>query len=190
MLSQGTEQSPLSFDKNDIVFGLPTDYWLQAYWELFYVNDFARSIPAVYCLPTNDEGIDPPKWDYKIKKKKAILIPPGKLKVGIANKRFKEEDGKAMVDRVMAGMDAFSDFNVFLDGELVSNECFRHRSDLFEWRRKIDNRFYKVMMIVDAYWLFIKPNVLDEGMHHINTYIACSMEQTKISLNYNLTITA
>ena len=87
-----------------------------------------------------------------------------------------------MKQRVIDGMNAFSDFNVFLDNELVSNECFRQMSDYF----KIKGANY--MAICDAYWLFVKPNTLTEGMHHINTYIACSMEQTRISLNYNLEI--
>lgn len=180
-------ESSSFFDKDDIVFGQSTDFWIKLYWDLFYADDFIRSRSHVYCLPTNDEEIPQPKSDYTIKQNKAILIPAGKLKAGKLVKEFKEDDSSQMLNRVIQGMDAFSDFNVFLDGEMVSNECFRYRTPFFKWHRRVDGKFYKYMTVVDAYWLFIKPG-LEKGMHHINTYIACSMEQTRISLNYNLEI--
>jgi hypothetical protein len=179
------QQSPSFFDRDDIVFQHDTRYWIKYYFDSFFISDFLRSISQVFTLPTNLEGIPQPKQDYKIKQSKAILLPAGKL-VAYCKMQAFEEKREEMKDIVTKGMDAFSDFNVFLDGELVSNECFRQQSDYFKIRG--DKNTADRMAIVDGLWLFIKPNTLDKAKHIINTYIACSMEQTRISLNYNIII--
>ena len=174
-------QSSSFFDRDEIVCQHDTKYWIKYYFDSFYTSDFLRGLSQVYTLPTNLEGIPQPKSDYKIKRDKPILVPCGKL-VSYCKIEAFEREKENMKQRVIDGMNAFSDFNVFLDNELVSNECFRQISDYFKIRHS------NHMAICDALWLFIKPNTLAKGKHTLNTYIACSMEQTKISLNYNLTL--
>lgn len=185
MFSQGIKQSASFYDRDDLVFQHDTKYWIKYYFDSFFAPDFLRSLSQVFTLPTNLEGIAQPKQDYKIKQSKAILLPAGKLVAYCKMEKF-EEKKEEMKDIVSKGMDAFSDFNVFLDNELVSNECFRQLSDYFkvQGNKLTADR----MAIVDGLWLFLKPNTLAEGKHNINTYIACSMEQTRISLNYTLNI--
>jgi hypothetical protein len=185
MLLQDIKQpSPSFYDGDDVIFQHDTKYWIKYYFDSFFTPDFFRSLSQVYTLPTNLEGIAQPKQDYKIKQSKAILVPCGKLVAYCKMEKF-EEKKQEMKDTVIKGMDAFSDFNVYLSGELVSNECFRQISDYF--KIKGDSVTPDRMAIVDGLWLFIKPG-LAKGKHTITTYIACSMEQTRISLNYNLNI--
>jgi hypothetical protein len=179
------QSSPSFFDRDDIVFQHDSRYWIKYYFDTFFAADFLRGLSQVYTLPTNLEGIAQPKTAYKIKQGKAILLPAGKLVAYCKMEAF-EEKREEMKDIVSKGMDAFSDFNVFLDNELVSNECFRQLSDYF--KIKGDKNTPDRMAIVDGLWLFIKPKTLAKGKHTINTYIACSMEQTRISLNYELSI--
>jgi hypothetical protein len=187
MSSLGINQqfSPSFYDGDDIIFQHDSRYWIKYYFDSFFTSDFLRGLSQVYTLPTNLEGIAQPKTDYRIKQGKAILLPAGKLVAYCKMEAF-EEKKQEMKDTVIKGMDAFSDFNVFLDGELVSNECFRQQSDYFKIRG--DKNTPDRMAIVDGLWLFIKPNTLEKGNHTISTYIACSMERTRISLNYNLGI--
>lgn len=185
MSSLDIKQSASFYDRPDIVFGHDIKYWLQYYFDSFFAPDFLRGLSQVFTLPTNLEGIPQPKTDYRIKRDKAILMPCGKLVAYCKMAKF-EEKRQEMKDIVSKGMDAFSDFNVFLDDEMVSNECFRQQSDHF--KVKGDKNTPDRMAICDALWLFIKPNTLEKGKHTINTYIACSMEQTRISLNYTLNI--
>lgn len=177
------KQSPSFFDRDDIIFQHNTKYWIKYYFDTFFTSDFLRGLSQVYTLPTNLENIPQPKSDYKIKQSRAILLPAGKLVSYCKMEAFKEKK-EEMRETVIRGMDAFSDFNVFLDNELVSNECFRQISDYF--KVKGNENTPDRMAICDALWLFIKPNMLEKGTHHLNTYIACSMEKTRISLNYNL----
>jgi hypothetical protein len=180
-----SKQLSFFYDKDDIVFQHDTRYWIRYYFDSFFTSDFLRGLSQVFTLPTNLEGIAQPKTDYKIKQSRAILLPAGKLVAYCKMDKF-EEKKQEMKQIVNKGMDAFSDFNVFLDNELVSNECFRQQSDYFKIRG--DRNTPARMAIVDGLWLFIKPGILAKAKHTINTYIACSMEQTRISLNYNITI--
>lgn len=175
-----TKTVPSFFSAQDKVFGKEFRYWIKEYWKSFLYEDDKRSKAKVYMLPTNLEMHPQLETEFSIKQDKAILLPVGKWISVVPEKDFKAK-AIAMKNMAIERLDAYQDLNVYVDGELVSDQCFRQISDYFD----ID---YKWMAICDAYWLFIRPYSFEQGQHNINTFVSCSSGQTQISLNYNLTI--
>jgi hypothetical protein len=171
---------PSFFSQEDKVFGKDFRHWIKEYWKSFLYDAEKRSKGKVYMLPTNLEMHPQTETDFTIEQKKAILLPVGKWISVVPSDTFKQHAIR-MRDLAKEKLDAYQDLNVFVDGELVSDQTFRTMSDYFD----ID---YKWMGICDAYWLFIKPYTLELGEHKISTFVSCSSGQTQISLNYNLSI--
>lgn len=175
-----SETVPSFFSGQDKVFGKDFKHWIKEYWKSFLYDDEKRSKSKVYMLPTNLEMHPQQETDFTIEQKKAILLPVGKWISVVPTTEFKEK-AIAMRNLAIEKLDAYQDLNVYVDGELVSDQCFRMMSDYFD----ID---YKWMAICDAYWLFVKPYSFEKGEHKISTFVSCSSGQTQISLNYKISI--
>ena len=157
----------------------------------------------VFCLSGALESRTAMRKDFDIPYDKAILMSPIKYICVVPTKDFKanplikdvmpEEKRKGinpdtslreyMPMKVDFEMDIIEDMNLFIDGELMSPECSRVRTDFFE----VD--YGKNTVLAEGYWLFLKPNTLEKGLHDVRTFSSCKTGKVQIPQEYHVTIT-
>jgi hypothetical protein len=117
---------------------------------------------------------------FTIPEDKAVLLSPIKYIAATLTEKFPELEQK-MLEQCEYEMDIIQDMNLFLDCELVSQECSRVRSPPFSLEKKYT-------AISEGYWLFIKPYRLLKGIHTISSFCSCKVGKIQLPGEYKIEI--
>jgi hypothetical protein len=158
-------------------FGSPMAKYAARYMQTFFRKKTKQGL--TYFLHSGLEKIPQPKIDHKIGEHMGILLSPIKW-ISTCKTKDIEKHRQFLKDKAKEEMDIIQDFDVFLDGEMISEHAVRAISDYFE--------FENYTGIVDGYWLFIRPYHLSLGNHHINAYASCRAGEVVRPSQFNIDI--
>jgi hypothetical protein len=158
-------------------FGNPMSVYAARYMQTFFAKETAKG--NTHYLHSGLEKIPQPKVDHRIGEHMGILLSPIKW-ISTCKTKDIEKYRQFLKEKAKEEMDIIQDFDVFLDGEMISEHAVRAISDFFE--------FDKYTGIVDGYWIFIRPYHLELGRHHINAYASCRAGEVVRPSQFNLDI--
>lgn len=189
------------FSKDEIIFGLSYAEWTEEWWHWFYsannLSDLPRYIDMnVAFLPSiigNEK--EPLHLRTTIDRDKAILISVAKwMSFGLpfmSDSKLREMAD----DRI----DTLQKKFVMINDEVVEPERVMSKIFTINLKRDIVNpkasytrinhiRKRKYKAIGNGYWLFIKPNELEKGVHNIHTIATCEAGIVNIEIYHELEI--
>ncbi len=189
------------FSKDETIFRLSYAEWTEKWWHWFYsansLNDLPRYIDMnVTFLPSiigNEK--EPLHLRTTVDRDKAILISVAKwMSFGLPfMSDFKLRE--MADDRI----DTLQKKFVMIDDEVVEPERVMSKIFTINLKRDIVNpkvsytrinhiRKGKYKAIGNGYWLFIKPNELEKGVHNIHTIATCEAGIVNIEIYHELEI--
>lgn len=160
-----TEQTQRQEKGQEQIAGHSLEHWIVKYWTTRLHPNWLRRLEGVFILPGIFQGQTQTKTDYTIPKGKPVLFSPINFITGADMNNDKEE------------IDIIQDLNIFLDGELVSDQCVRAASEPFRLGRR--------RVRTDGYWFVFTPT---EGEHSITSFSSCRLGKIQIPLEYHLTV--
>jgi hypothetical protein len=195
------DSSKLFFSKDDNIYGLSYREWTEKWWRWFYSAKEQKALDPIIddnimFLPSIIENEKEPLYlKTAIEKDKAILISVGKwISLGLS---FMSDE--KLFEMARDRINSLQKTYVMIDDVVVEPE--RVASNIFnlELKRDIINpkvsytrinhiRKGKYKAIGDGYWIFIKPNELESGMHDIHTFAACESGTVTIDVHHNIEV--
>jgi len=172
-----TSLLPSFFSRDDRILGHDFGYWIGKYWNSFEWKPKKKLKEDVYFM----SGLVYAGDRFTIPEDKGILLSPIKYIAACLTEKFNPALEKQMLDQCEYEMDIIQDMNLFIDCELVSQECSRVRSPFFTLDKKYT-------AISDGYWLFIKPYSLSKGIHTVSSFCSCKVGKVQLPGEYEIEI--
>jgi len=157
------------YNDSETIFGKSYPDWVVKWWQSWGYADWRRNRGDVFMVPAKMQNDDIKERSFKINKDKPILLSVINW-IGPDLKEAKEEIDIVAKERL----------DVSLDGTQIGQDSSRILTPFFRLRGKD--------YVSDGYWLFFKPNVLEEGRHEISSYGSCRSGKIQIAMNYHLSI--
>jgi hypothetical protein len=176
------------FLPQDEIFGKRYEDWIAYFWNNFGTKRFWLRGPVFICpgkIPDQEiantvnklygfgtsKTVIPDHRKFKIDSNKAILFSPMCMfQAAPKSEPYNKEDLKSFVHMRMTNV---GPINITLDGHEIRNKLVRVATDIFTLDGKYD-------AVSDGYWLFIKPDELEDGIHTINAHAICAAGTTKV----------
>jgi hypothetical protein len=177
------------YSPNESIFNHSYQDWIAEFWNTFQQKDIVRRQGPVYCVPgaIPETGKQQEKTNFLIGEEKAILLSPMNIiKFTKDDKKYHTGDKMQLLSNHLCGlaamaMDGVQKTDISLDGQDIKDKLVRVASGMF----KLDRKYYAAS---EGYWLFLKPNSLEEGRHIINTFAVCSSGRTQFPQHWILDI--
>lgn len=195
------DSSKLFFSKDDDIFGLSYREWTEKWWQWFYsvkeqkelkyiIDDKIMFLPSII---GNER--EPLYLKTAIEKDKAVLISVAKwISLGLS---FMSDE--KLLEMARERINTLQKTYVMIDDVIVEPE--RVASNIFniDLKRDIINpkvsytrinhiRKGKYKAIGDGYWIFLKPNELETGLHDIHTFASCESGTVKIDVHHKIEV--
>lgn len=171
------------------IFGKTFEYWIAHFWRTFdYVKDDKRLEKPVFPLHglIPERQTEQRRTDYDIPQDKAILMSPMCFCKGI--RRDADQNSKDMLKYyVQEKMKIIGDLSCNLDGKSVVDQLVKVDTGLFNYPFE-SGLLAKGVAACSGYWLFLKPNSLEKGLHILDTYGTCSRRETKVPMHFKVNI--
>jgi hypothetical protein len=195
-----TSSSPF-FSKEETIFGLSYAEWTEKWWHWFYSAKNLNNLPRYFeknvtffpSIIGNEK--EPLHLKTTVSKDHAILISVAKwMSFGLSF--MSDSKLREMADD---RIDTLQKKFVMIDDEVVEPERVMSRIFTINLKRDIINpkvsytrinhiRKGKYKAIGNGYWLFIKPNELEKGIHNIHTIATCEAGIVNIDVYHELEI--
>lgn len=199
------KQSIDTYTIKDIIYGLSYPEWIINWFKWWsstekthpQQGEIDSQMKKVYFLTTKRmERFDNEVLEVKdtIPIDMAILFPVDKwLSVG-----FPFTPDKVLKDTARERIDNIPNLSINIDGSIL--EPVRVQSEPFqlELKRDIENpetpeKLKKIVRgkykaVAEGYWVFLKPNSLTKGLHHMPAYASCKKGELSLEVHQNMNI--
>ncbi|HEX7178542.1 MAG TPA: hypothetical protein VF220_02380 [Nitrososphaeraceae archaeon] len=192
------------YGTDQTVFGKSYSEWILDWWKWFYdaeeetehQNESWKNDSYDVRFLTTVHNFEPDMYTKShVIQDQAILLSVAKwISLGLP---FQKDIDlmKAATERI----NTLETMRVEVDGQKIKPQ--RLATDIFnlELKREVHNpktdycrietlRKGKYKAIGDGYWLFIKPNQFDKGIHTIDTFCSCASNIVRVNVHHTLNI--
>jgi len=175
-----TFKRPLeTFELNDTILGHNYAYWIERFWTTAFYKHKKKVKEPVYSV---NGFVETEKDELDVPSERAILLCPIKWISLVRKSEFDEVKKQIMIDRCHYETDIIHDMTMLINDELVSEQTTRAISGFFECD------YGENVAISEGYWLFLKPDTLDKGLYHVNSFASCARGKVQIPQEYKLRI--
>lgn len=169
------------FSANELIFGRSYADWTAQWWKSFTYHDFRRKMSPVFCVPGKMIKMpDRFKTQFKIPRDKAILFSVVNwLQPDVVEEL---ESCQSLLSLAKKQMDDVYPEALMLaidDKKLEQNNICRLAAEFKQYDKKFAS---------DGFWVFLKPESLSNGIHHVNSFGRCASGKIRVEMAYEINI--